>query len=232
METEAELVGAIRRCRDEGIAIGRLADHQIAHSAYMTDPDGNPLEFYVDTIRDWRRVLQGDVDLITSVWDPEAAAPRTEPMYDPDPTLDRVEAAPLHPVRLSHAVLATANLAAMVRFYVAVAGLEVVDRTAETALLRGRQSAGAFDLALIAAGEGIPEGLHHFAFDLPEGTDVEELAQRLEALGVRIDRVWRGGHKSSLFLADPDGWRIEFLVRSGHGRPVAHAPAGDRAYAL
>ena len=48
-------------------------DHQVAHSVYMFDPDGNYNEFYCDTVRDWRKVLHGAMDLITSHWDPLSA---------------------------------------------------------------------------------------------------------------------------------------------------------------
>ncbi|MGH7003774.1 MAG: VOC family protein, partial [Alphaproteobacteria bacterium] len=82
IDNEADLIASYDRCLEAGVAISRLADHQIAHSIYIRDPDGNLAEFYVDTIREWRSVLHGDVDLITSVWNPKAKPPNSEPLYD------------------------------------------------------------------------------------------------------------------------------------------------------
>lgn len=232
-ETEADLVAGIHGCRAAGVDIRRLADHQIAHSAYLADPDGNPTEFYVDTIRDWRGVLHGDMDLITSIWDPDAAPPEREPMYDPNPRLDRVEEAPIHPVRLSHAVLTTSRLRELSRFYSEVGGLAVVTEEPDIVLLRSGGHAGPFDLALAAAGEGQETGLHHFAFELAPDTDMAALGDRLAGDGIAVDRVWQGGGKSSLFLRDPDGWRIEFLVRSDPHRAVAAGAApAERIFAI
>jgi catechol 2,3-dioxygenase len=37
-----------------GLDISRTADHQIADSIYMRDPDGNVVEFCSDNVEDWR----------------------------------------------------------------------------------------------------------------------------------------------------------------------------------
>ena len=83
IENEAELVEGYKRAHARGVPIRRLADHQVAHSIYMSDPDGNLVEFYVDTVRDWRHLLHGDLDLITSVWNPEEGEPFSDARYDP-----------------------------------------------------------------------------------------------------------------------------------------------------
>ena len=232
LETEADLVDGIHRCREGGIEIRRLADHQIAHSAYLPDPDGNPLEFYVDTIRDWRQVLSGDLDLITSIWDPDAAPPVAEPMFDPDPRLDTVEGAPVHPVRLSHAVLATHDVPRLAEFYQEIGGLSPVLDTPDLCLLRSAHLDGGFDLAIISTGERISPGLHHFAFDLAPDSDVEALVAGLEAGGISVDRMWRDDRKASVYLRDPDGWRVEFLVRTTTTLTMPAALSTDRAFAL
>ena len=80
MDTEKDLVQAIGRARAHGVPLLRVSDHQITHSVYLKDPDGNVVEFYSDVIRDWRTVLHGEVDHITSVWTPDEASASVERM--------------------------------------------------------------------------------------------------------------------------------------------------------
>jgi catechol 2,3-dioxygenase len=110
LENEAALVDAYRNLKADGIPTDITVDHQVAHSVYMFDPDGNYNEFYCDTVKEWRKVLHGPMDLITSHWDPLAAEPFTEGRYDENPQWDCVETAPLHPRRVTHAVLQTPNM--------------------------------------------------------------------------------------------------------------------------
>ena len=118
-------------------------DHQVAHSVYLNDPDGNSMEYYCDTVNDWRTILHGEMELITSGWDPDAPdakEPSTDPRYDENPEIRTVDNAPVHPQRVTHAVLVTQNLEQLVEFYTSVGGLTEVDRGAGVAYLRGRLS--------------------------------------------------------------------------------------------
>jgi catechol 2,3-dioxygenase len=47
-ETDQELSEAIRVLRDENVSIIGTADHTVTHSVYITDPDGNEIELYID----------------------------------------------------------------------------------------------------------------------------------------------------------------------------------------
>ncbi|MGH9190332.1 MAG: VOC family protein [Acidimicrobiales bacterium] len=47
-ETDDELREAVTRLKEAGVAIGGAADHTITHSLYISDPDGNEIELYVD----------------------------------------------------------------------------------------------------------------------------------------------------------------------------------------
>lgn len=48
-ETDDDLREAIETCQREGVRIVGAADHTVTHSLYVTDPDGNEIELYVDT---------------------------------------------------------------------------------------------------------------------------------------------------------------------------------------
>lgn len=42
------------KARAEGVEIAGLADHDITHSLYLKDPEGNTVELYAETIYDWK----------------------------------------------------------------------------------------------------------------------------------------------------------------------------------
>ncbi len=215
IDNEAELVEGYRRCRAAGLKINRLADHQVAHSIYMQDPDGNMVEFYVDTVKDWRTVLQGELELITTVWNPEGAPPNTTPLYDEAPALRQVAGAPLAPCRLMHAVLASADPARLLDFYVDVAGLERVGGSAGAHVLRGSHRGYDRHLVIVPVPPGGTPGLHHFALEAPGAGAVEAAARGLAERGVTVERQIDGDGKRSLFLRDPDGQMVEFFARAG-----------------
>lgn len=46
--SDGELREAIDRLREAGVPIVGTADHTVTHSVYVTDPDGNEIELYID----------------------------------------------------------------------------------------------------------------------------------------------------------------------------------------
>jgi catechol-2,3-dioxygenase len=47
-ETDDELRDVIETLRREAVPITGMADHTVTHSVYITDPDGNEIELYID----------------------------------------------------------------------------------------------------------------------------------------------------------------------------------------
>jgi len=47
-ETDDELREALETLRREGVPIVGMTDHTVTHSLYITDPDGNEIELYID----------------------------------------------------------------------------------------------------------------------------------------------------------------------------------------
>ena len=47
-DTDDELRAAIKCCQEAGVNIVGMSDHTVSHSLYITDPDGNEIELYVD----------------------------------------------------------------------------------------------------------------------------------------------------------------------------------------
>ena len=214
MPNEAALVAAYRRAQVTDLAIHRLADHQISHSVYLFDPDGNLHEFYADAMRDWRGFFQGELDLITGVWEPDDRA-SAEPLYDPDPEIRNVPGALAHPLRISYAVLLTDRLQAMTSFFSDVAGLSVAHETRDKqcVCLHGAANKLGIDVALIDSG-GAKSGLHHFGFELADADEVEQTKQRLSDADYRVVNEVDTPQKRALFVSDPDGLPLAFFART------------------
>ncbi len=47
-ETDDQLREALQRLEAEGVPIVGSSDHGVTHSLYITDPDGNEIELYID----------------------------------------------------------------------------------------------------------------------------------------------------------------------------------------
>jgi catechol 2,3-dioxygenase len=47
-ETDEELRAALERLTREGVRVSGAADHNVTHSLYIEDPDGNEIELYID----------------------------------------------------------------------------------------------------------------------------------------------------------------------------------------
>jgi catechol 2,3-dioxygenase-like lactoylglutathione lyase family enzyme len=112
------------------------------------------------------------------------------------------------PVRYQHATLATADLPAMLDFYVGLVGFRLSDLMGdEFGWLRS--SADHHTLAAVASGG---QGLDHFSFDVTGWGDLLTWCDRLTAEGV--DVTWgpgRHGPGNNLFIMfdDPAGNHIE-----------------------
>jgi len=54
-DTDDELREALNRLDEVGVNVLGLTDHTISHSIYISDPDGNEIELYVDVAdADWK----------------------------------------------------------------------------------------------------------------------------------------------------------------------------------
>ena len=227
LENEVQLVEAYRRAEAVSLPLHRLADHQISHSVYLFDPDGHLHEFYADAMKDWRDFFQGELDLITGEWTPDDPPASPEPKYHPNPDIRRVEDALVHCIRTSHAVFVTNNVTGMRHFYTEVAGLTEFYASLDggCAVLRGGSSSRGLDVALIE-GNGAPH-LHHFAFEVSDVNELDSAQGALSDAGLEVERRVDNSAKSSVFLLDPDGLRIEFFVRHDDGFSTLEDVAQD-----
>jgi len=228
LDNERDLVEGYKQLLANDVATDITVDHQVAHSVYLFDPDGNYNEFYCDTVQNWREVLHGEMDLITSHWDPLAAEPFTEGRYETDPQWHCVEAAPLHPLRVTHAVIQSADVARLVDFYTTIGGLEVVARDAGVVYLGGSLADYTHNLVIVPAAHA---GYGYASFEIADEAALEAAIGALDARAAAgadvVDLPW----KRSLFLRDPDGLMSEWTVRRTAPRDLAARGDIDLLYA-
>ena len=225
LENEAALVTAYRRLLEAGVKTDMTVDHQVAHSVYMFDPDGNYNEFYCDTVKNWRSVLKGAMELITSAWDPLTAEGFTEGRYDEAPVLRTNPAAPIQPRRITHAVLQTARLSEMREFYMTIAGLRIVAEGGGVVYLAGSLQNYEFCLVLV---EGDGPSFRHASFELSDATTLSSVETALATRGIAVAKRVEVPWKRSIFLTDPDGLLSEWFVRL----PAVRQPHAVGGHAL
>jgi catechol 2,3-dioxygenase len=214
-ENEAELVAAYRNMQRAGVKHDLTMDHQVAHSIYLFDPDGNYNEFYCDTIKDWRSVLHGEMSLISANWDPEKAEGFSDSRYPVDPVLKTNDLAPLHPKRITHLVVETENLPEMLAFYTDIAGLHVASRTERVVYLRGSENSYRFGLVLV---EGRTSQYRYASFELENLASFNQAVADLNKRKISIEKILDVPWKRSLFLRDPDHLLTEWYVRQPSSR--------------
>ena len=210
LENEAELVAAYKQLKADDIDTDITVDHQVAHSVYMFDPDGNYNEFYCDTVENWRDVLHGEMDLITSMWDPLAAQPFTKGRYEQDPELRIVDTALLHPQRVTHAVIQSPDVSRLIDFYTRIAGLNEVTEDSGVTYLTGSHDKYAYNLVLVPAEVA---GYGHAAFEIADELALDDAREALTGSRITIEEEVDLPWKRSLFLSDPDGLSSEWYVR-------------------
>ena len=209
VSTEAALIHAYRNAGQFGIKLEKALDHGMARSLYLFDPDQNAVEFYVDTVADWRGFYaENQNQLISESWDPAATPPVPE-FAAPDRVDTRVADAPLQSMEICGATLITSDLGASRRFYEKAAGLHAVAATDDVALL-ALPDADESCLALVAAEKGDKIGLHSLWF-LVDG-DSPVLQRNASDRRFRLVPT-KGGTRC--FVRDPNSIVLGFYPGTG-----------------
>ncbi|MDB5798732.1 MAG: dioxygenase [Paucimonas sp.] len=224
MESEFELVNAYKRALAAGYRIHRTVRHRASNSIYLFDPDGNIHEFYADVDKNWRDLYRS-LTTVSGQWEPDAARASTIAKYHLDPPIMRVEEAPMHPARFSHAVLVARNFENVQLFYSNILGLPEVYRSEDKSVVAYGSRSGVYPVtvaivdAMAIQGDGM-KSLHHIAFQVADVEGVDEGEAALRRLDINVERSVDSASKRSVFIRDPDGTLVEFCSRKASWKPA------------
>ena len=177
LENEVDLLDGYYRSVEAGEDL-RPDDHDTTRSLYHRDADGNGIEIYSDSTREWRKI-RGDGRTVresSAPWtpgDPPRFGPAEARNYHTDPEIRRVEDAVFHPKRTTHAVIVAEDYEAMCRYYTTLVGLRASLGGPDEMYVVLSGTTGGRHLTLFRGVEGQPTGLHHFGFEVWDEADLE-----------------------------------------------------------
>ena len=214
LECEADLVGGYRSAVDSGVEF-RVSDHDITRSLYTRDPDGNGIEIYSDSTKEWRRI-RGDGRTVRygePDWkpgDPPRFTSVDSRNYHEDPELRRVEGSIFQPKRITHAALSVGDLEASLDFYTGVLGLRVIGGSAADGCVElGGTAEGQHILLIPVSGPG-DTGLHHAGFEVWGDEEFDGSKKAGQEIGLNIEEDLDPGGRRAVAIRDPDGFLLEF----------------------
>ncbi len=211
METEADLVDALEMIENLGLEVQRTTDHEITHSMYVVDPEGNQMEYYADAMHDWRGWYESIDELKSVPWDPASATPSGQPLYDPDPRLEPRHAAVFPALQLHRAVLVVSDLSQTVPFYEGVGMLRTAYHAGLGVAVLGGTLRGT-DLGLVESRGRWAPGLGKLCFRIADEDSIERGLATLIKRGSEPEGNVDDARKRSVLLRDPDGALVEVLV--------------------
>ena len=229
LECEADLVEGYRAAVEAGGEF-RVSDHDITRSLYTRDPDGNGIEIYSDSTKEWRKI-RGDGRTVRygePEWtpgDPPRFTAIDSRNYHEDPDLRRVEGAVFHPKRITHAALNVGDLEASIDFYTGVLGLQMLAGSIAEGYVELGGTADGRHIILMTAPDPGDAGLHHAGFEVWGEAELEESRSSLRGSGVKVEREMDGGERWGMVIRDPDGFLLEFGV-GGEADPLCPLVAG------
>ncbi len=210
MEHDVALCLWYDRAVEHDVNFTVIEDHGNTHSTYMYDPDGNQIEVYVDTLKEWWRLKHGTFYWQNPDWKPWTPWPDTERNVVEDPEFTRVDAAVFHPLKTTAGAFVTRDWDAMYFFYTEVVGLQPLagGADADWAVLTG--TLGERTLGLFRDKRGLTPGFHHVSMCMADEAELD--ASKARAQDAAIDLIVDVDHPSrrSLAINDLDGNLLHF----------------------
>ncbi|MDA0261426.1 MAG: VOC family protein [Proteobacteria bacterium] len=227
LEHQAALVAAYKHAAAAGVA-AYTEDHDVARGLYLTDPDGNQIEVYADTVKDWRTQRHGTIMADSPTWSLDNTAEIRDILYHENPQIRRVEHAMFHPARTAGVavVVSAANYQASLDFYRDYALLNILWQDAERGIAVFGGQLGERSLIVLRANDVRAPGLHHVGFEVADAEDLNNSIAAARQAGIETFAELRRDSRHSVCIHDPDGTVLQFY--SGTGLPFAAlSDAGD-----
>lgn len=213
LETEVDLVKGYRQAVDAGITFESTQDHDVAHSLYKFDPDGNAVELYADVVLDWRTARHGVIEQKKPKWVPGVTTePIKESLYPKNPELRVVSTSIFRAKKVTHVAFVAKDYERMFDYYTQVIGLNPFfgNRQGDFAVLRGTSSSG--DFVLFRSGAGLTPGMHHVGIAVNDENELNRSVAALPERGIVLEHEIAHVVRRAVTIQDPDGIRLQFYV--------------------
>jgi len=207
------LAAALRRLMEKEIRIHGFADHGVSEAIYLADPEGNGIELYHDRPRETWMNHKGEISMVTEPLDVAGLLRESGSGHSSSQEIDPGTV-------LGHIHLQVSNLKKAERFYHALLGFDVTQRSYPGALF---VSAGGYHHHLglniwnSRNGVRVPgtAGLISFGIQIPDRKALEAITAQLDQNGSPVHRT-ADGH---FLVHDSDGIAVQLAV----SHPDAHA---------
>jgi catechol 2,3-dioxygenase len=204
--TRRDLAHALQRLARHEYPIHGASDHIVSEAIYLSDPDHNGVELYVDRPRTqwvWRN---GQVAMATEALDLDdllSTVQGEQDLVEPPPQTD-----------LGHIHLHVADLGEAERFYQGFLGLAVTQRSYPGALFFAANGYHHHVAANTWAGKAsAPEnsvGLLSYRLEVPSKEILSSLRSRAAVAGYEANTRW-GNRRELLRVRDPNGNWLEII---------------------
>ncbi|MSP52406.1 MAG: hypothetical protein EXQ91_08480 [Alphaproteobacteria bacterium] len=189
-----------------------IEDHRNTHSLYMYDPDGNQIEVYVDTLKDWTIIQSGTIQWMNREWRPWDPALTTETFFIEKPEYTRVETALFHPLHTTHPMIVADDYLAMVRFYSEILGLRPAIGGIDRSFVALEGTLGGRSVAIFRKSATLALGFHHVGMVVGDDRDLAASLARAKESSIAIDAVVDHPARLSVAIRDPDGHRVQLYA--------------------
>ncbi|MBF8803513.1 VOC family protein [Pseudomonas asiatica] len=211
VDSEAELVAAYNRGLESGVKYLGAANHDVAYSIYLKDPDGNEVEFYADVVEDWSEFRRGTIIKKKPEWIPGVTnTPDARHLYNPNPKMKMVDGAVTRGKRVTHMGIVARDYPAMYHFYTTVCGLTPVYGGLDKnyVLLAGTASSG--DIALYK--DGPQPGMHQIGIEVWSESDLDAVLAQQAGQQPKVIKHIDHPARRVVCVEDMDGLVIQLYV--------------------
>jgi catechol 2,3-dioxygenase len=200
------LAGMLRHLIKTNTRIDGASDHLVSEAVYLRDPDGLGIEIYRDRHKKEWPIVDGRIEMDNAPFDLEGVLDELGNQSQDWTGLPEGTS-------LGHVHLHVAELGAAGEFYNDLVGFDLTFTFTGSALFL---SAGGYHHHLgVNTWNGVgvspppPDslGLRYFTIQLPDQTEIEALAARLEEAAYSFER-----HPDGLFVRDPSQNRLLFTT--------------------
>lgn len=116
------------------------------------------------------------------------------------------------PRRIVHATLVVSDMQASFDYYTMAIGLTPIVGNASSPFVVLGGTCGERNLSLFRSGNGRKPGYHHAGFEAWSEEELDASVTKAAALGLRVDIDVSHPLRRSVFITDPDGFRLQFFI--------------------